>query len=498
MTYHFRLIQAVGEFESMNIFSQNQHSPPIKVDFYQDLIDNISDEPWVSVIIGKNGVGKSRLLSGIASAFDVLDSGRKNRRSNDTPLSKLIYSCDGNICEVEIQNKYPIGAKLNGESCAPNQLPLPTKIIALTTTPFDKFRIPNYLYSSNQPEDSSRYSYLGLRDRTGRASTVAVIFRALEGLFEASRSEKKRKDRIAEIFDFLGYRPYVEVNYDVKSFSRERLVTMAEGDFSIEAIEKSQSSSYQRGIETMLDRDPLIAERLQRIALEVLNRSSNKNKISIRADFYDISLYEDALFQDLQLLRKLNLIQMGSVMIEKEDGTILDLKNASSGELGIVTTFLGLASIIEDGSLIFIDEPEISLHPEWQTKYIELLIQTFGSFRGCHFILATHSPLILSDVSTFNSNVITLSPQDSKITTSDEFSGQSSDSLLVNAFQVPGKNNLYLKQEIIKALRLAADGKKDSEEYKLLVEEMMVLLPHLEPDSPIAQVIRNLDNITQE
>ncbi|MBY8186655.1 ATP-binding protein [Vibrio fluvialis] len=35
--------------------------------------------------------------------------------------------------------------------------------------------------------------------------------------------------------------------------------------------------------------------------------------------------------------------------------------------------FLGIISSIDDDALILIDEPEISLHPSWQQKFVEIL-----------------------------------------------------------------------------------------------------------------------------
>ena len=67
-------------------------------------------------------------------------------------------------------------------------------------------------------------------------------------------------------------------------------------------------------------------------------------------------------------------------------------------------------------------------------------------------MLATHSPLILSDIAPENSNVVSLDPDRREAEDAAEFAGQSADYLLVAAFQVAGKNNLYLKQEVISCL----------------------------------------------
>jgi AAA domain, putative AbiEii toxin, Type IV TA system len=151
--------------------------------------------------------------------------------------------------------------------------------------------------------------------------------------------------------------------------------------------------------------------------------------------------------------------------------------------------------VIQDGSLIFVDEPEISLHPEWQAQYIELLLKTFEHYGGCHFVLATHSPLILSDIGPDNSNVVSLDDNGRRAEGGEDFSGRSSDYLLVEAFKVPGKNNLYLKQEVIKALRLAANGMVSTSQFAALVDRMAALLPNIEASSATAKLIRELQDL---
>lgn len=55
----------------------------------------------------------------------------------------------------------------------------------------------------------------------------------------------------------------------------------------------------------------------------------------------------------------------------------------------------------QSGWLVFLDEAEITLHPAWQQSLVSDLLESFSSsFPGfnVHFILATHSPVLLSDV----------------------------------------------------------------------------------------------------
>lgn len=59
------------------------------------------------------------------------------------------------------------------------------------------------------------------------------------------------------------------------------------------------------------------------------------------------------------------------------------------------------APIPDIGLLILIDEPDLHLHLDWQRQYIAKLIDTFSTVPEnikMHFIIATHSPFIISDL----------------------------------------------------------------------------------------------------
>lgn len=82
-----------------------------------------------------------------------------------------------------------------------------------------------------------------------------------------------------------------------------------------------------------------------------------------------------------------NLIDVSNIYFYKssEDLIEIPIQDMSSGQLCLISSFSSIAAHIRNGSLIFIDEPEISLHPLWASQYIELLQNKFSSFQRCHF-----------------------------------------------------------------------------------------------------------------
>jgi predicted ATP-dependent endonuclease of OLD family len=66
----------------------------------------------------------------------------------------------------------------------------------------------------------------------------------------------------------------------------------------------------------------------------------------------------------------------------------------SSGEQHFFVLFFRLIFIDSNqNKLVLIDEPELSLHPRWQVRFIDDL-ERIREIASIDFILASHSPLI--------------------------------------------------------------------------------------------------------
>jgi energy-coupling factor transporter ATP-binding protein EcfA2 len=99
----------------------------------------------------------------------------------------------------------------------------------------------------------------------------------------------------------------------------------------------------------------------------------------------------NAKFRDKKL--RLSLVK-GLVVESVPDGRRIELQALSSGEQHELVLLFDLVFRVKEGTLVLIDEPELSLHPEWQTQFVDDLmsIAQNGKF---DVVLATHSPYIV-------------------------------------------------------------------------------------------------------
>jgi len=82
-----------------------------------------------------------------------------------------------------------------------------------------------------------------------------------------------------------------------------------------------------------------------------------------------------------------------TIEVKTHEGIHIGLHSLSSGEKQLILILL--ETFLTGENSILIDEPEISMHIDWQQQLINIMMQLNSS---AQIILATHSPEIMADV----------------------------------------------------------------------------------------------------
>lgn len=96
----------------------------------------------------------------------------------------------------------------------------------------------------------------------------------------------------------------------------------------------------------------------------------------------------------------------GFMFISELHNTPLSLTDLSSGEQHEVVLLYELLFRVKPGTIVLVDEPEISLHVTWQQEFINDLIKISNMQQIC-FIVATHSPTIINNRETVDLYALT-------------------------------------------------------------------------------------------
>ncbi len=90
--------------------------------------------------------------------------------------------------------------------------------------------------------------------------------------------------------------------------------------------------------------------------------------------------------------------QFGFRFIAKDElNTKISLNSLSSGEKHLIIQVFELLFNAQQGTLVLIDEPELSFHMMWQMNYLKM-IQEIAQLRDFQYLIATHSPHIFNNM----------------------------------------------------------------------------------------------------
>jgi hypothetical protein len=168
-------------------------------------------------------------------------------------------------------------------------------------------------------------------------------------------------------------------------------------------------------------------------------------------------------------------------------GKPFSLFELSSGEYHMYSTILGLGFGMLESSVVLIDEPENSLHPQWQREFMDTVFEICAqTLNNGHLVICTHSPLIVG-TALEGSTVVDLTDGVQQLSILSF--GASSDELLLSQFGVGSSRNRKVVDTVHRAVSIVERGDFNNEEFKNLFPELKQILNSLSPSDPLVEVI---------
>ena len=170
-------------------------------------------------------------------------------------------------------------------------------------------------------------------------------------------------------------------------------------------------------------------------------------------------------------------------IFENSAGEEFNINDLSSGEKQLFLRTLSIKMLEPKNSIILIDEPELSLHPKWQQRIIEVY-KKIGE--NNQIIVATHSPHILGSVS--NENIFILYRNiNGKIEakTGDELDssyGQPVEKILKDIMGLKSVRTPKIDRDIQELRKLVDEDKYDTKEFKEKYNNLLEILGNTDED----------------
>lgn len=422
-----------------------------------------------TVIVGKNGVGKSRLLANIA---------RERIESYSVLPDMLRYRQPESF----------------------------SKLIAVSTSPFDKF--PSNRRSANSQDTETNYRYVGMRGEGlfGASSAVSLLSSAAKGWLEKlGRSENAAN--LLDVFYSLSFEPHAEFVFKPGYIGKPmqdnaRVYRESEIYREIDRLNAVHDISLdERYISQLTGHSQDQRRDIYEAMVEISRFESSRKAVTLTVDFVGGEFYLDSRYVGGELpkailtLLSAGLMRLMDIRLTKKGFGPMSLKRASSGEQCLLVMMLGIAGHITDGSIILIDEPEISLHPRWQEEFIVMLTRTFSSYAGCQFIIATHSPQIVSRLPAEGCYIATLS--DRAVHRATDFSKRSADYQLAELFDAPGVMNEYIARLAFSLLSKVRAAKLVTSENWVELNRLKNLAKNVDQSDPTKELVASVAQVCE-
>lgn len=505
-----------------------------------DLSDNLeyikNDFPYTSVIIGSNGTGKSFILKTIAEIFrQFQEFSISGKKEFNLPYSiHLRYRYYHNTYEIVTRNfldlvikggrkeylyfkNRPLNIpfiedsgweKITGYEVLHRELEYPSKLLVNSIMNNDRF-----VFKSAQ--QTKFYQYLGARSTSSTSSTKSSVRRTITHIFNATSNNDVFINNLKDLLTFLHFEKSFKVVYKTKInklfFSQELTVENFKKYF--EEWWDDDFKFTNRSKENPLWSIPYYNNHFKNNSSELEKIVSYLNFLPLRKNiFYDkpkssskiieIDLFDSEIDQEdlyfLKHLENLDIINLEGININKSNKN-LSISEVSSGEYHLLISLIGIFANISDDSLVLIDEPEISLHPNWQMKYISFLKKVFSKYSSCHFILTTHSHFLISDLEDKSSYLTGLKREENILKTVDidkNTFGWSAEEVLYKIFDVRTTRNHYLEMDLRELLSLISQKSEDKGQIYILTERLRQV--QLDKNDPLRLIIEQATNYLQQ
>ena len=146
-------------------------------------------------------------------------------------------------------------------------------------------------------------------------------------------------------------------------------------------------------------------------------------------------------------------------------------------------------------TLVLLDEPELSLHPNWQMMLIDNLDRALKN-QVCHLLIATHSHLLVSDLPLKRSSVVQLEKGEKGNLNSTRISectyGWSAEEVLLKVFKTATDRNRYFGERIGKLLEEMGDNTVSLKQVKAELKDLQEISMHLSDIDPMKTVLNTI------
>lgn len=362
----------------------------------------------------------------------------------------------------------------------------PAHVICLPGAGADRFPPKDNPGGGKSDYDVPRYAYLGQRVGPNLLSKKLPIETMLAFSLDETKQDRMKWHFFEVAHRFAGIQTLTDYELFAKRRPRDKDVLDIRG--TVEAL---------AGGEVFHRNNRAFPNVTQATAKELLVKFTEREfqllqEFVSRESTVSLQLSEDGVRSRLSphVLRLgllTDLLSLTKAKARSTTGDTFPLYELSSGEFHMYTSLLGLGLGMEADSVVLIDEPENSLHPQWQRDLMENVFEVSEQvLQHGHLIVCTHSPLIVSSA-TRDSTIVDLT-YDTPAVENVSF-GASSDEVLLTQFGVGSSRNHAVVAIVQRAIALVEQGNFGELDSSDMQSELAAVRKALRHGDPLGDII---------
>lgn len=404
----------------------------------------------MTLLTGQNGSQKSSVLRDLVSALILPDQGTKVEFSDfdEGQIKSPVICFSGSVAD-----RFPV------------------KMLGGRHTEFDV----------------TNYHYIGQRAGTNLLSKKLPLETAVTFALNPSVNSRFSSPFFEKAFAFSGLHPSMSLDFRFEPKFRKQIPSITPREILRRALAETPDQVSRGGISAAAARN--IVEEFSDHDFEALagliaNRKGRFLKLTLNADSETATPEHRAVRLGLLL----DILAIDRATVQRESEEPFSVYELSSGEYHMLTSVLALGFSVTSDSIVLIDEPENSLHPQWQQEFMATVLELCAVMQNGHLVVSTHSPLIVASAKP-GSMIVDLSvPRDVMPAQPTQF-GASSDSILLDQFGIASSRNLYVVDLVQKAVDLVERDLATSVEFRALRPKLRDLRDALPETDPLSSIV---------
>lgn len=387
----------------------------------RNLLVDFDENKERTVLVGRNGVGKTNLLEALTSIFRTIELREKVKDEKPAFGFRINYQCNGHLVEVESTRENPDSPAPANYKLAykvgKGEKPGKTKMEEISEPAFHRLNaetriLPRNIFgyysgTSNRLRDLFQKHEERHRDALIRGDNQSIRFLFLakpdHSQFVLFSFFAKHDDEIREFlktqFSIIGLDSILfglkEPYWNQGNPSEDR---RKNGDdrfwFAAGKVKTLLGDLYETALAPM--------RVMERVPVGIKTFESKEIVYCFLRGEKDVARIAKGIDQK-ELFRRLESTQLSDLLrklwiffkVEGQENA-LSFDDLSEGEQQLLTVLGLLRFTTEDESLFLLDEPDTHLNPAWCLDYLDILRQYGGGLNKSQIIMTTHSPIVFA------------------------------------------------------------------------------------------------------